>query len=171
LAKKLIDETCAGHRIKPGQLTIHADRGSSMTSKPVALLMSDLGVTKTHCRPHVSNDNPYSESAFKTLKYRPDFPERPQPIEEARAFCRDYFAWYNDDHHHSGLAMHTPADVHFGRAQQRTLQRQGVLDAAFQAHPERFPLGRPVAKLPPAAAWINKPGPVPAATSTPTMGA
>jgi len=171
LAKKLINETCARYGIEPGQLTIHADRGSSMTSKPVALLMSDLGVTKTHSRPHVSNDNPYSESGFKTLKYRPDFPERFQTIEDARAFCRDYFAWYNEDHHHSGLAMHTPADVHFGRAEQRTLERQRVLEAAFAAHPERFPRGLPTAKPPPTAAWINKPEQAPTVTTTPSMRA
>ena len=116
LAEKLIAATCAKQHIGRGQLTIHADRGSSMTSKPVALLLADLGVTQSHSRPHVSNDNPYSEAQFKTLKYRPGFPRRFDSIEAARAHCQDFFPWYNDVHRHGGLGLHTPADVHYGRA-------------------------------------------------------
>lgn len=161
LAEKLIAETCERQRVVPGQLTIHADRGSSMTSRPVALLLSDLGVTKTHSRPHVSNDNPFSEAQFRTLKYRPDFPQRFPAIEEARSHCVDFFDWYNNDHHHAGLAMLTPADVHYGRIEQRIVERQAVLDAAFAVHPERFPRGRPVAARPPGEVWINRPTPSP----------
>jgi putative transposase len=165
LADKLIAQTCARQGIAPGQLTLHADRGSSMTSKAVAFLLADLGVTKTHSRPHVSNDNPFSEAAFKTLKYRPDFPERFGEIEDARAFCGPFFDWYNHDHHHAALGLLTPADVHYGRVEQRVAARQLVLDAAYDAHPERFPHGRPVAQRPPREVWINKP--LQAATSSP----
>ena len=154
LAKKLIAEACARQGIEPGQLTIHADRGSSMKSKPVAFLMADLGVTKTHSRPHVSDDNPFSESHFKTLKYRPDFPERFGEIEDARAFCADFFPWYNDEHHHAALGMLTPADVHYGLVEQRVAERQAVLDAAYAAHPERFAHGRPIAARPAREVWI-----------------
>lgn len=157
LAKRLIAETCARQGIEPGQLTIHADRGTSMTSKPVAFLLADLGVTKTHSRPHVSDDNPFSEAHFKTLKYRPDFPERFGEIEDSRAHCGDFFGWYNDEHHHAGLGMLTPADVHFGLVEQRVAERQVVLDAAFAEHPERFPRGRPIAQRPEREVWINKP--------------
>lgn len=163
LAQKLIAETCRRQGIAKGQLTLHADRGSSMTSKPVAFLLADMGVTKTHSRPHVSDDNPFSEANFKTLKYRPDFPDRFGEIEDARAHCRDFFIWYNDDHHHVGLGMLTPADVHYGRAEQRVAERQRVLDVAFERHPERFPRGRPVAQLPPREVWINKPRQAPGA--------
>ena len=161
LAAQLIAATCAQQRIPPGQLTLHADRGPSMRSKPVAFLLADLGVTKTHSRPYVSDDNPYSEAQFKTLKYRPDFPDRFGALADARGFGGDFFPWYNYDHHHSGLAMLTPADVHFGRVEQRLAERQAVLDAAFAAHPERFPHGRPVTPRPDLAVWINKPRPVP----------
>ena len=157
LAQKLIAETCAREGIEPGQLTIHADRGSSMKSKPVAFLMADLGITKTHSRPHVSDDNPYSEAHFKTLKYRPDFPERFGCIEDARSYCRDFFPWYNTEHHHSGIALHTPHDVHHGLATQRTADRANALLAAFQAHPERFPHGAPKPPALDGAVWINKP--------------
>jgi putative transposase len=157
LAHKIIAETCARQGIVAGQLTLHADRGASMKSKPVALLLSDLGVTKTHSRPHVSDDNPYSESHFKTLKYRPDFPERFGEIEDARGFSADFFDWYNHDHHHSGLAMFTPADVHFDRIPQLVVERQATLDLAYDAHPERFPHGRPVVRRPAREVWINKP--------------
>lgn len=166
LAQKLIAQTCKRQHILPDQLTIHADRGSSMASKPVAFLMADLGVTKTHSRPHVSNDNPYSEAQFKTLKYRPDFPERFGAIEDSRSFCGDFFDWYNFDHHHSGLAMLTPADVHHGRVELRVTQNQATLDAAYAAHPGRFVHGPPVARRPPAEVWINKPT-SPEAASTP----
>jgi len=157
LAEKLMAESCERQGIQPGQLTIHADRGSSMKSKPVAMLLADLGVTKTHSRPHVSNDNPYSEAQFKTLKYRPDYPERFGSPEDARAFHVDFFAWYNDEHHHTGLGLLTPADVHFGRAEQRRAERVRVLEAAHGAHPERFVHGTPVPPPLPTAAWINKP--------------
>lgn len=157
LAEKLIAETCARQGITPCELTLHADRGSSMKSKPVASLLADLGVTKTHSRPHVSNDNPYSEAQFKTLKYQPDFPTNFGCIEDARAYCADFFPWYNDEHHHSGLAMLTPADVHFDRIDACITARQSVMDAAFLAHPERFPHGRPVVKRPPSKVWINPP--------------
>ena len=122
----------------PGQLTVHADRGSSMTSKPVALLLSDLGVVKTHSCPPVSDDNPYSEAHFKTLKYRLGFPDRFSSLEEARCFCQEFFSLYNHEHHHSGLQLMTPATVHYGQAEKRISDRQSVLDAAYRAHPERF---------------------------------
>jgi len=157
LAEKLIAETCERQAIKPGQLTIHADRGSSMTSKQVTLLLSDLSITKTHSRPHVSDDNPFSEAHFKTMKYRPDFPDRFGEVEPARSFFVDFFDWYNNEHHHAGLAMLTPADVHFGRVDQRIVERQAVLDAAFALRSERFPRGRPIAVRPPREVWINKP--------------
>jgi putative transposase len=159
LAKRLIDETCRRQNIRPGQLTIHADRGSSMISKPVAFLMADLGVTKTHSRPHVSDDNPFSEAHFKTLKYRPDFPERFGCIEDARSFCGDFFTWYNTGHHHSGIGLLTPHDVHHGLAAARRDQRAAVLAAAHLAHPERFPHGVPTPTPMPTAVWINKPKP------------
>ena len=167
LAKKLFELTCAREAIEPGKLTIHADRGSSMISKPVAFLLADLGVTKTHSRPHVSDDNPYSEAHFKTLKYRPDFPKRFGEIEDARGFCAGFFPWYNDEHHHASLGLLTPADVHHGRIEQRIRERQTVLDAAFDAHPERFPRGRPIAHRPAREAWINKPVIAPVAALNP----
>ena len=157
LAKKLIAETCDRQKIDPDALTLHADRGSSMTSKCVAFLLADLGVTKTHSRPHVSDDNPFSESHFKTLKYRPGFPSRFGSIEDARAYCTDFFRWYNSDHHHSGIAMLTPHDVHHGLATKRLDQRGAVLAAAYQAHPERFPHGPSRPLSPPVAVWINPP--------------
>jgi putative transposase len=157
LAKRLIAETCEKQNVQPGQLTIHADRGSSMKSKPVALLLTDLGITKTHSRPHVSDDNPYSESQFKTLKYRPGFPDRFGSIQDARSFCQDFFAWYNGEHRHSGIGLLTPEMVHFGRAQAVIDQRRIVLASAFGAHPERFVRGLPVPPSLPEAAWINKP--------------
>jgi putative transposase len=157
LAEQLIAETCAKQGIQPDQLTIHADRGSAMTSKPVALLLSDLGVTKTHSRPHVSNDNPYSEAQFKTLKYRPDYPGRFGCIVDARSWGRAFFDWYNNQHHHTGLALLTPADVHGGRAAEKLQQRQAILQQAYAAHPERFVRGTPVVPTLPDAVWINPP--------------
>jgi len=157
LARKLIEETCAKQEIEPGRLTLHADRGSSMQSKPVALLLADLGVTKTHSRPHVSNDNPFSESQFKTMKYRPEYPDRFGSLEDARAFCADFFAWYNHDHHHSGLAMLRPHDVHHGLTDECLAARQAALQAAYELHPERFPHGPPEVTRPPSQVWINKP--------------
>lgn len=159
LANRLIAETCRREGIEPAQLTLHADRGSSMTSHSVALLLSDLGVTKTHSRPHVSNDNPFSESNFKTLKYRPDFPERFGCIEDSRAHCGRFFDWYNHDHRHGSLALLTPAELHRGLADAAVQRRRTVLDAAFRAHPERFVHGEPKLALPPTEVWINKPAP------------
>ncbi len=157
LAKKLIQETCDKHLILPGELNLHADRGSSMRGKPVAFLLADLGVTKTHSRPYTSNDNPYSESQFRTMKYRPEFPDRFGCIQDARAFCQPFFAWYNHDHRHSGIGMLTPAMVHFGQATAIRQQRQTVLDAAYLARPDRF-VRRPLTPLPlPKEVWINKP--------------
>jgi putative transposase len=157
LAEELIAETCARQGIQPDQLTIHADRGSSMTSKSVAFLLADLGVTKTHSRPHVSNDNAYSEAQFKTLKYRPDFPIRFGCQPDARAWANIFFTWYNQEHHHSGLALLTPADVHYHRAQAVLQKRQVVLQAAYQKNPERFVKGLPVPPQLPQAVWINPP--------------
>ena len=157
LAQRLIEQTCTREGIEPQTLTLHADRGSSMTSKPVALLLADLGVTKTHSRPHVSNDNPFSEAHFKTLKYRPEFPERFGSLEHSRALCGDLFDWYNFEHHHSALGWLTPADVHFGRTEQRLEQRRRILEIAHAAHPERFVHGVPTPTAPPAEVWINPP--------------
>ena len=157
LAERLLAESIAKHHVVADQLTVHADRGTSMASKPVALLLADLGVTKSHSRPHCSNDNPYSEAHFKTLKYRPDFPERFGSLEDGRAFCRRFFDWYHHDHRHSGIGYHTPADVHFGRAEQLRQQRASVLQAAYAAHPERFVRHAPVPPPLPGPAWINPP--------------
>ena len=157
LAKRLIASTCDKQNIAPGQLTLHADRGSSMTSQPVAFLMADLGVTKTHSRPYVSDDNPYSESHFRTLKYRPDFPDRFGSIQDSRSFCQQFFAWYNEQHRHSGIELLTPAMVHYGQAPAIVKQRQLVLDAAYQAHPERFVRRPPQSTAVPKEVWINKP--------------
>ena len=142
LAQRLIAESCRKQHIEPDQLTLHADRGSSMRSKPVALLLSDLGVTKTHSRPYVSNDNPYSESQFKTLKYCPQFPNRFGSAEDGRLFCGCFFGYYNYEHRHSGIGLMTPADVHYGRAEQLSDARREILLDAQRAHPERFVRGR-----------------------------
>ena len=157
LAEKLIAATCAKQGITRGQLSIHADRGSSMTSKPVALLLADLGVTQSHSRPHVSNDNPYSEAQFKTLKYRPGFPARFPSIQAARAHCQDFFPWYNNEHHHGGLGLHTAADVHYGRAAAVQAERAQTLTAAYHAHPERFVRKPPAPPKLPGTSWINPP--------------
>ena len=159
LAERLIAETLAKQAIPAGQLTLHADRGSSMTSKPVAFLLADLGVTKTHSRPHVSNDNPYSEAQFKTLKYRPGFPDRFASIEEARAFCQDFFRWYNAEHRHAGIGLLAPEVVHYGQAQDAYDARAQVLATAYAAHPERFVRQAPRPPQLPTAAWINPPKP------------
>ena len=164
LAEKLIAGTCAKQGIARGQLAIHADRGSSMTSKPVALLLADLGVTQSHSRPHVSNDNPYSEAQFKTLKYRPGFPARFASIEDARAHCQDFFRWYNDEHRHGGLGLHTAADVHHGHAAAIQAARADVLTAAYLQHPERFVRHPPAPPELPVSAWINPPEQKEAAT-------
>jgi putative transposase len=130
-----------------------------MKSKPVALLLSDLGVTKTHSRPYTSEDNPYSEAQFKTLKYRPDFPERFGGPEDARGFCQTFFTWYNKEHHHSGIGLLTPEVVHYGQAETVFKIREKALIAAYQAHPERFVKKVPVPPRLPEAAWINPPKP------------
>ncbi len=170
LAQKLIAETCARQGIAPGDLTLHADRGSSMTSKPVALLLADLGVTKTHSRPHVSNDNPFSEAQFKTLKYRPEFPECFGAIEDARGHCRVFFPWYNTEHRHSGIGLLTPHDVHYGLADQRVEARANVLAAAYSAHPERFVVGVPRPPARPTEVWINPPPITAASRPNPAPG-
>jgi len=159
LAQRLIEESCARQGIAPGQLTVHADRGGPMIAKPMALFLADMGVAKTHSRPHVSNDNPYSESQFKTLKYRPNFPDRFGCIQDTRAFGRVFFPWYNTEHRHSGIGLLTPHDVHHGLAPARVIQRATTLTAAYAAHPERFPRGIPTPAEVPTAAWINKPAP------------
>jgi putative transposase len=157
LAEALIGQTLAKQGIQRSQLTIHADRGSSMTSKPVAFLLADLGITQSHSRPHVSDDNPFSEAQFKTLKYRPDFPDRFDSIEAARVHCHAFFGWYNDEHRHSGLGLHTPADVHYGTAEITREKRAGVLDSAYAAHPERFVRRPPQPPKLPTIAAINPP--------------
>ncbi len=157
LAEMLFAPTLRKQRIEAGQLTVHADRGSSMTSKPVAFLLSDLGVTKTHSRPHVSNDNPYSESQFRTMKYRPSFPARFGSIQDARAFAVDFFAWYNEQHHHSGISLLTPSALHHGHAPAILARRQNVLNEAYLTHPERFVNRPPKSHLAPTEVWINKP--------------
>jgi putative transposase len=161
LAKRLIEESCQKQCIQPGQLTLHADRGTSMRSKSVALLLADLGVTKTHSRPHVSDDNPFSESQFRTLKYRPEFPDRFGCIQDSRAFCQGFFRWYNQEHRHSGLGLLAPAMVHYGQAESVVRQRQAVLDVAYQLHPERFVRSAPKPPALPTEVWINKPLPTP----------
>jgi putative transposase len=157
LARILLAETIRKEGMDPSKLTVHSDRGSSMTSKPVAFLLADLGVTKSHSRPHVSDDNPHIEALFKTVKYQPEFPATFANLAEARAFCRVFFEWYNTQHRHSSLALVTPADVHQGRAQGRLEQRQRILDAAHAAHPERFVNGKPTVPQIPTASFINRP--------------
>ncbi len=157
LAEALVADTVATQGIGRGQLTIHADRGSPMVAKPVAFLLADLGVTKSHSRPHVSNDNPFSESQFRTLKYRPDFPKRFGSFEDAHAFCGRFFTWYNQEHRHSGIGFHTPADVHYSRAEAARARRAEVLAAAYAQHPERFVRTPPQPPALPAAVWINEP--------------
>jgi putative transposase len=157
LAERLLAETVTAQQVEADKLTVHADRGASMISKPVAMLLADLGVTRSHSRPHVSNDNPYSESQFKTLKHHPTFPDRFGCLQDARAFCQRFFGWYNVEHRHSGIALLTPADVHYGRADAVTSARAVVLDGAFAAHPERFVGKPPQPPRLPEAVWINKP--------------
>ena len=157
LAQRLIAETCARQGIVSGQLFLHADRGTSMTSTPVALLLADLGVTRSHSRPQVSNDNPFSEAQFKTLKYRPDFPARFGSLEDARVFCQGFFTWYNGEHRHSGIGLMTPAAVHNGQASTVRDARQRVLSAAYAAHPECVVRKPPQPPRLPHAVWINPP--------------
>ena len=161
-AKALIDETCERQAITPGELTFHADNGPAMVAQPVAFLLASLGITKSHSRPHVSDDNPFSEAQFKTLKYRPDFPERFASLEHARAFLREFFAWYSTQHRHDALALLTPHDVHHGLVAERLENRARVLDAAYAAHPERFVRCAPAPAAPPSAVWINPPKTPPA---------
>lgn len=157
LARQLVDETASNQAIEPGQLTIHSDRGSPMVSKTLGELMVDLEITRSLNRPHVSDDNPFSEAQFKTLKYRPDFPDRFGSLQGARAHVARFFDWYHHEHRHSGIAWMTPADVHYGRAGAVREQRAAVLDAAYQLHPERFVSKPPEPALLPSAVWINQP--------------
>ncbi len=157
VAEQMITQAIVQQGIGRDQLTIHADRGSSMRSKPVAFLLADLGVTKTHSRPYTSTDNPYSEAHFKTLKYRPGFPDRFGSLLDARQFCRGFFDWYNQEHRHSGIGLMTPAAVHFGRAPAIQDQRARVLATAYAERPERFVRGAPRPPELPTAAWINQP--------------
>lgn len=157
LARRLVGETTEKQSIQPGQLAIHADRGSSMKSKLLAQKFADLGVLKSHSRPHVSNDNPYSEAQFKTLKYRPGYPKRFGSIEDARAYCQEFFAWYNTEHRHSGIGLLTPEVVHYKRTEEVLEARQGTLSRAYERHPERFVLREPKPQEVPNAVWINKP--------------
>ena len=157
LAEHLIAEACAKQQIRPAQLTIHADRGGPMIAQPVALLMADLGVTKSHSRPHVSDDNPFSEAQFKTLKYRPDYPDRFGSLADARTWAQAFFAWYNHEHHHSGLGYMTPKAIHYGDAAHLWTQRQHALEQAYAAHPERFVQGPPQPPPLPTVVWINPP--------------
>jgi putative transposase len=157
LAGRLIEETCYKQGVKPRVLTLHSDRGAPMTSKCTAQLLADLGVTRSLSRPRVCDDNPFSEAQFKTLKYHPGFPGRFGGIDQASAFCRAFFPWYNTEHRHGGIAMLTPDDVHHGRAEHVLAQRQLALDAAWATHPERFVRGRPKPRPLPEAVWINPP--------------
>ena len=160
LDKRLIGEAYERQGIKPGQIVVHADRGTSMTSKAVALLYADLGICQSHSRPHVSNDNPYSEAQFKTCKYRPDFPDRFGSLPDARGYCGPLFHWYNHEHYHSALGLLTPAVVHYGRVNEVLAVRDEALVRAYAAHPERFVRKVPHAKRPPPVAWINPPHPI-----------
>lgn len=155
LAAQLFAEAVARHGVEPGSLTVHADRGSAMRSEGLAQLLGSLGVVRSFSRPHVSDDNAFSESQFKTLKYQPDYPDRFNSPTHARAWCQEFFAWYNDHHQHSGLALFTPADVFYGRVDEVAARRQTALDVAYSAHPERFPNGPPVVRRPPASVSIN----------------
>lgn len=157
LAHDLVETTCARQGITRDQLTLHADNGGPMRAKALALLLADLGVNASHSRPHTSDDNPFSEAQFKTLKYHPGYPDRFGSIQDARAWARPFFDWYNGEHYHTGLNLLTPASVHSGQAQVICQQRQTVMNAAYSAHPERFSKGLPVVAVPPAAVWINPP--------------
>ncbi len=160
LAQQLVRETCEKQRIALGQLTLHADRGSAMTAKPLALLLSDLGVTQSHSRPRVSNDNPYSEAQFKTMKYRPDYPEFFASLLDARAWAQCFFQWYNYEHKHSAVCLLTPAVVHYGHADAVLRQRHAIVQQAYATHPERFVKGAPALSSLPPEVWINRPQPV-----------
>jgi putative transposase len=157
LAKQLLAESCRKQRVDHEQLTLHADRGSPMISKTVAQLLIDLGVSKSHSRPHTPNDNPFSEAQFKTMKYRPDYPARFGSIVEARRWAYAFFHWYNEEHHHSRLGLMTPAAIHYGQAATLTSQRQATLKIAYEVHPERFVKGLPTPPKVPTEVWINPP--------------
>ena len=157
LATRLIEETMAKQHVEPGEITLHADRGAPMRSKLLAELLSKLDAVRSFSRPHTSNDNPFSESAFKTLKYHPTFPKRFHGDVDGRAFCKPYFDWYNDEHHHSGIALLTPAEVHFGRADEALKRRHQVKLAGYHAHPERFVKGPPRIDEIPRVVYINPP--------------
>ena len=161
LFRPLLDDAIAKHQVPSGQLTLHADRGGPMKAKATALLLADLGVTRSHNRPHTSNDNPFSESHFKTLKYQPRFPKRFGCIEDARSFCRSFFDWYNQDHHHAGIGLMTPDQVHYGQTDAVHAARQDTLDRAFRENPQRFVNKPPSPPNKPTAAWINPPSPNP----------
>jgi putative transposase len=167
LAEKLLADSIAKHGIDRDTLTVHADNGSSMASTPVAFLLADLGVTKTHSRPHTSNDNPYSEAQFKTLKYRPDFPDTFGGLADARVFCQRFFTWYNTAHYHSGIGYHHPIDVHYGRALTVQEARADVLAAAYSRNPDRFVRKHPEPPALPTAVWINKPDETDTQTESP----
>jgi putative transposase len=164
LAEGFLADTFAKQNIRHGQLSVHADHGGPMIAKPVVFLLADLGVTKSHSRPHVSNDNPFSESQFRTMKYRPEFPHRFGSFEDAHAFCGRFFSWYNGVHRHSGIGFHTPADVHYGRAELIQAKRARVLAGAYGEHPERFVRKPPTPPALPTVAWINEPKEHPATT-------
>jgi putative transposase len=155
LFQPLFDDAIIKHNVTPGQLTLHADRGSPMKAKATVFLLADLGVTRSHNRPHTSNDNPFSESHFKTLKYQPRFPKRFGCIEDAKTFCRRFFDWYNQDHHHSGIGLMTPDQVHYGQSNAVHAARQVTLDQAFGENPGRFVNKPPVPPAKPTATWIN----------------
>lgn len=157
LARQLVADSCASQEIEPDQLILHADRGGAMISKSLALLLADLGIGKSHSRPYTSNDNPFSEAQFKTMKYRPDYPDRFGSLQDARTWARLFFHWYNNEHRHSNLGLMTPATVHYGRASELTSQRQVVLQTAYEKYPERFVKGMPIPPTLPTAVWINPP--------------
>jgi putative transposase len=157
LADDLIAESYRKQGVQPGQLTLHADRGNPMTSKPLAFLLADLGVTRSYSRPYTPNDNPFSEAHFKTMKYQPNYPERFDDLLESRVWARDFFDWYNQAHHHTGIGLLTPAQVHYGQAPQILAARQTILSQAYQAHPERFVRGVPHPQALPEGVWINPP--------------
>ena len=165
LAEELVAETCVREGIPRHQLTLHADRGGPMIAHSLALLLTDLGVQSSHSRPHVSNDNPFSEAQFKTMKYHAGYPACFGSLADARAWCQAFFLWYNAEHHHTGIGLLTPAVVHAGQAPAVQAQRQVTLSRAYLHHPDRFVNGPPVPPLLPTAAWINPPAPPPPATT------
>ena len=167
LAERVIAAACHKQNIRRDQLTLHADRGSAMRAKTLAQLLADLGVTKTHARPYTPNDNPYSEAQFKTMKYRPNYPDRFDSLDHARSWARAFFAWYNHEHHHTGLGLMTPTVVHQGQVDEVRAKRQRVLDEAYAAHPERFVKGHPIAPKAPDQVWINPPQSATMASSSP----